>query len=95
MSFPTSHGIACLAAAGLTVALASSSGLAQDTNTPTLKSLKLTCKDFKHTSDGSWVALHRLTVGDATVAPGVPMGLGTVVGKVRLAGVLDSECLSH
>jgi hypothetical protein len=99
MSFKRTFGIGYVLAAGLALAsangLAQSNDAAQDASPPSLKSLKLTCKDFKHNSDGSWVAVHRLTVGDATVQPGVPLGMGTVVGKVRLAGILDTECLSH
>jgi hypothetical protein len=99
MSSKRTYGIGYVVATGFALAsangLAQSNSVAQDASPPSLKSLKLTCKDFKQGSDGSWVALHRVTVGDATVEPGVPLGMGTVVGKVRLASILDSECLSH
>lgn len=86
--------------AGIALLVCAPLALAQPTDQPTLASLKLNCSDFKQDQNGSWSPVHtiKITNADGTgvkMGPSASFGEGAVFGRVRLAAVLNKECLSH
>ncbi len=82
------------AAAAMALVMASPSSFAQSAQPPTLKSLNLSCGDFRHNQDSSWTPLHAITIGGVRLAGGA-FKPGVAVADVDLAALLNKECLSH
>ena len=76
-------------------AFLSSVAIAQTSPPATLKSLNLSCSDFKQNTNGSWSPLHTVQIGPASIGTGVSFSPGVSFGGVNLAVLLNTECLKH
>lgn len=99
MTAKQAHRIVFTVLAGVALA-ASASGFAQASRQqapqePTLKSLKLTCGDFKHNQDGSWSTVHAVEWGTVGVPANVSFKPGITLNGVDIAAVLNKECTGH
>ena len=86
--------------AGIAVVISARLALAAAPAQPTLASLNLGCRDFKQNPNGSWSPLHTIQITRAhgtgvKMGPGTSFDAGAVFGGVRLAQVLQKECLSQ
>lgn len=68
--------------------------LAQQPNPPApAPTAQLRCDDFTRNPDGSWSALHPVTINGVTLGgPGVRFREGVAFGGVDLAAILNQRC---
>jgi ABC-type glycerol-3-phosphate transport system substrate-binding protein len=65
---------------------------AQSPQTTQTAAVPLTCWDFARNADGSWSALHSITVNGVSFGPGVAFRPGVSFGGVDLAATLNQQC---
>lgn len=53
---------------------------------------RLTCQDFLDHSNGMWSPTHPITLGGASIGPGVSFGSGASFSGVPLGRLLNEQC---
>jgi hypothetical protein len=86
--------------AGIALAVFAPLAAVQASAELTLASLTLSCGDFKQNQNGSWSPVRTIRISNADgtgvkMGPGVAFGADAAFGGVRLAALLNKECLGH
>jgi len=90
LAFTVSIGAALSAPAGFAQA-----SQQQAPQQQTLKSLNLTCSDFRQNQDGSWSTVHAVGWGTISIPANVSFKAGITLNGVDIAAILNKECASR